>query len=43
LKDFVVIESQYFDEGQIEIVGEGLTTEDVKSEKKGACSPNPNK
>ena len=31
----------YFDEGQIEVVGNGLLPEEVQTEKRGACSPNP--
>ena len=33
----------YFDEGQIEIISEGITKEEVKAEKNGACAPNPTK
>lgn len=41
LKDGIPIESQYFDEGLIEIIGEGINPETVRVEKTGACSPDP--
>jgi hypothetical protein len=43
LKDYQVIESQYFDEAQIEIIGEGIKPKDVQGKERGACSPNPSK
>ena len=41
LKDGKPIDSIYFDEAQIEIMGEGITSEEVTGEKKGACSGDP--
>lgn len=35
------IEGIYFDEGQIEIVGEGISSKEVTGKEKGACAPNP--
>lgn len=43
LKDGKPIDSIYFDEAQIEIISDGISSEDVQGEKKGACSPNPSK
>ncbi len=43
LRDGKPIDSIYFDEAQIEIVGDGICEKDVQGEKKGACSPNPTK
>jgi hypothetical protein len=43
LKDGKPIDSLYFDEAQIEIVGKGIPKESVQGEEKGACSPNPYK
>lgn len=43
LKDGKRIESEYFDEAQIEILGPGINAKEVQGEEKGACSPNPNK
>ncbi len=43
LKDGRPIESIYFDEAQIEIIGDGITEKEVQGKKKGACSPNPSK
>lgn len=43
LKDGKPIDSIYFDESQIEIVGDGISGKDVQGEEKGACSPNPTK
>jgi hypothetical protein len=37
------IESIYFDEDQIEIIGNGISSKSVTGKKKGACSPNPSK
>lgn len=41
LKDGKPIDGIYFDEAQIEIVGEGLQPESVQGDKKGACSQDP--
>lgn len=41
LKDGAPIEAIYFDEEQIEILGDGIKQSEVTGEKKGACSPNP--
>lgn len=43
LKEGKPIESIYFDEEQIEIIGSGILPSSVTGEKKGACSPNPTK
>jgi hypothetical protein len=43
LKDGRPIEGMYFDEEQIEIISDGITSKEVTGEKKGACSPNPSK
>jgi hypothetical protein len=43
LKDGKPIDGIYFDESQIEVVGDGLLPSDVQGEDKGACSPNPTK
>jgi hypothetical protein len=43
LNNGVPFESIYFDEGQIEIIGEGISEKDVQGKEKGACSPDPRK
>ena len=43
LKDGKPIDGIYFDEAQIEIVGEGILAKEVQGERRGACSPNPYK
>ena len=43
LKEGKPIDGIYFDESQIEVVGDGLLPEDVQGDDKGACSPNPTK
>lgn len=43
LKDGKPIESIYFDEDQIIIIGEGIKPASVQGEKRGACSPDPAK
>lgn len=43
LKDGVPFDSIYFDEGQIEIIGVGISPSDVQGEENGACSPCPTK
>ena len=43
LKDGKPIDSIYFDEDQIDIVGDAIKPEDVQGEKNGACSPCPTK
>lgn len=37
------VDSLYFDESQIEIIGEGINREDVTGKEPGACAPNPSK
>ena len=41
LKDGKPIDSIYFDEDQIEIIGEGILSSDVQGDENGACSPDP--
>ena len=41
LKDGKPIDSIYFDEAQIEILGEGISAKEVQGVEKGACSPDP--
>jgi len=41
LDGYKIPESNYFDEGQIEIVSDGIKPNDVQSKEKGACSPPP--
>jgi hypothetical protein len=41
LKDGRPIESMYFDEEQIEILGDGIYRNEVSGKKRGACSPDP--
>lgn len=41
LKDGRPIESMYFDEAQIEIIGDGIHQSAVQGDVKGACSPDP--
>ena len=43
LKDGKPIDSIYFDEAQIEIIGNGIIPQEVQGPDKGACSPNPMK
>lgn len=43
LKDGRPIEGMYFDEDQIKVLGDGIEPKDVQGEKRGCCSPNPNK
>lgn len=43
LRDGKPIDGIYFDEAQIEIVGDGILAKDVTGELKGACSPCPSK
>ena len=43
LRDGRIIDSIYFDEDQIQIIGNGISAEDVQGDKKGACSPCPSK
>ena len=43
LRDGKPVDSIYFDEAQIEIVGKGISPEKVQGEERGACSPNPSK
>jgi hypothetical protein len=43
LKDGKPIDSIYFDEAQIEIIGDGVSGKDVQGEKRGNCSPDPAK
>jgi hypothetical protein len=43
LKDGKPIDGIYFDEAQIMTMQVALQPSDVQGEKKGACSPNPNK
>lgn len=43
LREGKPVDSLYFDEAQIEIVGEGISAENVQGEKKGACSPDPSR
>ena len=43
LKDGKPIESIYFDEEQIILVGDGILAEEVTGDKRGACSPCPSK
>lgn len=35
------VESIYFDEAQIEVIGEGIDPSKVQGVEKGACSPDP--
>ena len=42
-KDGQPIEGIYFDEAQIEILGEGILPSEVQGEDDGACSPDPTK
>lgn len=35
------VESMYFDESQIEIIGDGILKNEVQGKEKGACSPDP--
>jgi len=43
LREGKPIEGIYFDEAQIQIIGEGIKAEEVQGEERGACSPNPTK
>lgn len=43
LKDGKPIDGIYFDEAQIEIIGEAIKPEDIQGKKKGACSADPSK
>lgn len=41
LRDGKPVESLYFDEAQIEVIGEGIDPSEVQGVEKGACSPDP--
>jgi hypothetical protein len=41
LKDGKPLDTIYFDEAQISIIGEGINAKDVTGEENGACSPDP--
>ena len=41
IREGKIVDSQYFDEDQIEITGQGLCPDEVQGEKKGACAPSP--
>lgn len=41
LRDGKPVDSIYFDEAQIEIIGHGILSKEVQGEEKGACSPDP--
>jgi len=43
LRDGKPIDSLYFDEAQIEVIGEGVKPESVQGKDRGACSPDPTK
>lgn len=43
LHDSKPVEGLYFDEGQIEIIGNGINPENVMAEENGACAPNHSK
>lgn len=43
LHDGMPLDSLYFDEGQVEVLGDGISAEQVQGKEKGACSPNPTK
>lgn len=43
LKEGIPIEGIYFDEAQVEILGDGIAPREVQGEDKGACSPDPKK
>lgn len=43
LRDGKPIDGIYFDEGQIEIMGDGISPNDVIGKENGACAPNPSK
>jgi len=43
LKNGSPIDSLYFDEDQIEIIGEGILAKSITGYEPGACSPNPSK
>jgi hypothetical protein len=38
-KDGKICETNWFDEGRIEVIGDGIKAEDVRAEKNGAGSP----
>lgn len=42
-KDGKPIDSIYFDEDQIEIISDGISSKEITGKKRGACSPNPSK
>lgn len=41
LKDGKPIDTMYFDEGCIEVIGEGISAKEVQVEERGNCSPDP--
>lgn len=41
LRDGKPIDSIYFDEAQIEIIGFGILPQEVQGDENGACSPDP--
>ena len=41
LKDGIPIDGIYFDEAQIEVIGDGISPEEVTGDENGACSANP--
>jgi hypothetical protein len=43
LREGKPIEGIYFDEAQIEIISEGIEEGEVRGEKRGNCSPDPQK
>lgn len=43
LKDGRPIEGMYFDEAQIDVVGEGILPSEVTGKERGACSPDAKK
>lgn len=43
LKDGRPIEGMYFDEEQIQIIGNGIEVNSLRGEKNGACAQDPNK
>lgn len=43
LREGKPVDSLYFDEACIEIVGEGISPKEVQGEEMGACSPDPSR
>jgi hypothetical protein len=43
LRDGKPVDSLYFDEACLEIVGEGISAKEVQGEERGACSPDPSR